>query len=134
MGDIKPAKKIIRKMVNSGKSPEEEGVLIDLKARISSLGARIQILDRRLRKLEQGALPHPFVSVVDPKRCVGCGTCERVCPAHAINVEEIARVDLDRCIGCGICIDQCPKSALSLRTLGRYSKIVKMPSRKESKE
>jgi 2-oxoacid:acceptor oxidoreductase delta subunit (pyruvate/2-ketoisovalerate family) len=129
---INHAKKIIRKGINRGRGLDREEVLRDLKNRTSSLRSRIQILDRRLRKMEQGVLPYPLIPVVDPERCVGCGLCERVCPAHAISVEESARVDLDRCMGCGICVDQCPKSALSLRPLGRYSGIVKMPSRKES--
>jgi ferredoxin len=64
--------------------------------------------------MEQFVLPYPFLAFVDQKKCIGCGLCERVCPFHAISVEETARVDSGRCTGCGACVDQCPKSALIL--------------------
>lgn len=51
--------------------------------------------------------------------CCGFKTCEKVCPADAIHVQEekYAFVDQDKCIKCGLCVTNCPKSV-----------IVKVPS------
>ena len=114
MGYVKISKRTIRKGLKRGKGPDRAGSLQDLKARTSSLRSRIQILDRRLRKMEQFVSPYPLLAFVDKEECIGCGLCEHVCPFHAISVEETARVDSGRCMGCGACVDQCPRSALSL--------------------
>ncbi len=46
-------------------------------------------------------------------RCLGCGTCEAVCPNHAIGCDE-AGVHINRqsCDGCFTCRDACPAGAL----------------------
>jgi len=49
-------------------------------------------------------------------RCIGCGTCLRVCPESALSVADSARdirIDGSRCTLCGRCIDACPTSALT---------------------
>lgn len=41
--------------------------------------------------------------------CIGCGMCQRNCPADAIHVEgKLAKVDYEKCIGCGTCKEKCP--------------------------
>lgn len=47
--------------------------------------------------------------------CMGCGTCEAVCPVRAIEVRREGRkgiylpdVDSDRCTQCGLCVKVCP--------------------------
>ncbi len=41
--------------------------------------------------------------------CIGCGICQKVCPAAAIKVENhLARVDHALCTGCGACAKKCP--------------------------
>ncbi len=51
-----------------------------------------------------------------PYGCLGLGTCERVCPFHAIRVgpDGIPRVDRQRCTGCGKCVGTCPKELIEL--------------------
>jgi len=53
----------------------------------------------------------------DPNWCIGCGACAEVCPAEAIQVEDIVedgrafrRITLhyDNCIYCGQCHAYCP--------------------------
>ncbi len=47
--------------------------------------------------------------------CLGFGTCAKVCPFHAIHVENgIATVDREICKACGKCIAVCPKHLISM--------------------
>jgi len=52
---------------------------------------------------------------VDPKTCVGCGDCIRVCPEKAITlVESKASIDKKVCIGCGECMTVCRTKSIAL--------------------
>jgi heterodisulfide reductase subunit A len=54
--------------------------------------------------------------IIDQERCSGCGLCIKVCPYHAIKMEnDVAKVDTILCRGCGICASICPSSAATLR-------------------
>jgi len=47
--------------------------------------------------------------------CMGLGTCVRVCPFGAMNMENgLAVVDVEKCVGCGACVEQCPRGVLAL--------------------
>lgn len=47
------------------------------------------------------------------EKCKGCGECEAICPAGAIDVENgKASLDKSRCIGCAQCIAVCPTAAM----------------------
>ncbi|PKO84852.1 MAG: ferredoxin III, nif-specific [Betaproteobacteria bacterium HGW-Betaproteobacteria-11] len=69
-----------------------------------------------------------FVSFLDPKKCIGCGRCYKVCPRNVLDLvergEELMDEDADDdddqmmvmtiahggdCIGCGSCGRVCPK-------------------------
>lgn len=45
----------------------------------------------------------------DPKICVACGKCSKVCPM-AIPVADVNNVSHARCLSCLECVDRCPKS------------------------
>ncbi|MDD6094577.1 MAG: glycyl-radical enzyme activating protein [Clostridia bacterium] len=44
--------------------------------------------------------------------CIGCGACERVCPAGAHTFGPTHKIDRDKCIGCLACTEACPSNAL----------------------
>ncbi len=88
-----------------------------LKQKVRTIEARLRHLNDRIGGVEPGFRPSELRAYVDPERCVGCGTCEEVCPLGAISVEEVARVDQNRCIGCGTCVAQCPRGAIELKSL-----------------
>lgn len=47
--------------------------------------------------------------------CLGYGSCARVCPAHAITIEDgLARVNPAICGGCGKCASVCPRGLIAL--------------------
>lgn len=52
--------------------------------------------------------------VIDKERCIGCGACERDCPAHALRVREKTAEWMRDCIHCGHCVAVCPKKAVSI--------------------
>ncbi|WP_419780964.1 4Fe-4S binding protein [Maridesulfovibrio sp.] len=62
----------------------------------------------------------PAVSVVDIKRCIGCGKCISTCPFGAIKEIDFrgqpkADVIETICQGCGICTSTCPQGAIQLQ-------------------
>jgi len=50
---------------------------------------------------------------IDQDRCIGCGTCEDVCPAGAIDPGSFT-VDRDACVLCFGCINNCPADAVHM--------------------
>ena len=60
--------------------------------------------------------------VIDKDKCMGCGMCQKGCPADAINkTDYIAEghklpslaIDQDKCVKCGACIATCKFGAIS---------------------
>ncbi len=53
---------------------------------------------------------------VDYKTCIGCDSCNKICPTHAITMKHlplkkqniVPEVNLSVCIFCGLCEDVCP--------------------------
>lgn len=63
----------------------------------------------------------PEVAVIDPKRCIGCSRCIRVCPTDAIlgNPKHMHAVDADRCTGCTLCTIACPMDCVDMIRIDR---------------
>ncbi len=75
--------------------------------------------------------------ILDRTKCVGCGTCSRVCPKEAIsrgpvaaarrfpNMEDIIPeiYDPKLCVFCGTCVVMCPFSALTLKKDGEIIEL-----------
>ncbi len=69
----------------------------------------------------------------DLETCIGCGTCEEICPTSAItmipgdNIGEgkkgvVPLIDYGRCCYCGFCVDVCTSSSLSMSRNYIYTK------------
>ncbi len=62
------------------------------------------------------------VSWVNEDLCVGCRTCETICPFGAIQVDpetKKSRVSEPICKGCGTCAAGCPERAITLKHFSR---------------
>jgi len=61
-----------------------------------------------------------YVPVTDYDKCIGCGTCAKVCPEQAVKMvkknegKPKPKTDLDYCKGCGICATECPVQAIKM--------------------
>lgn len=57
-----------------------------------------------------------FIRETDVAACIGCGSCEEICPVDAVSmVDEKASVEMYWCIGCGVCAVSCPSEAISIK-------------------
>lgn len=79
---------------------------------------------------------------VDPKKCIGCAKCEKVCPAKTLNEFEECLyerkaiykpfpqavpasyvVDFDKCKKCGLCVKVCSAHAIDLEEKERFQEF-----------
>lgn len=51
---------------------------------------------------------------IDPKKCIGCSACSRICPVGAISGElkHPFKIDQEKCIKCGGCYKTCKFNAI----------------------
>ena len=55
------------------------------------------------------------VPKVKKVECVGCGYCDKICPAKAITmVNKLPKIDRKKCIRCFCCQEFCPKGAMKV--------------------
>jgi heterodisulfide reductase subunit A len=61
----------------------------------------------------------PFVAVIDPEQCDGCGRCVEECAwVHAITASDggvVPTVNSAICKGCGMCVAVCASGAIQVR-------------------
>ncbi|MBQ4067582.1 MAG: Coenzyme F420 hydrogenase/dehydrogenase, beta subunit C-terminal domain [Clostridia bacterium] len=72
------------------------------------------------------------MKICEKALCSGCGLCECVCPAGAINMRPDdegftrPRVDEKKCVGCGLCEKKCPVNVrekhLPIKAYAAYTK------------
>ncbi len=79
--------------------------------------------------------------ILNREKCVGCGTCARVCPKEAISrgpvgasrrfpatADIIPEVyDPHKCVFCGTCVVMCPFGALTLKKDGKIINLADIP-------
>ena len=51
---------------------------------------------------------------IDSEKCVGCGTCEKLCPMSNIHVENGKAVAGNKCTMCYRCMSNCPQQAITI--------------------
>ena len=88
--------------------------LQELKKSAKEIEARLRSFEKRIRDVEHGLTPSVLKAIVDPDKCISCGTCQGLCPTGAISMGHVARVDPLACKGCGLCVEECPQWAISL--------------------
>lgn len=67
----------------------------------------------RAGKMEQHCDGKPGV---DSEKCVGCGSCLRICAHDAPQLENSkVNIDHEKCVGCGRCLAVCPKDAIQAK-------------------
>jgi polyferredoxin len=79
-----------------------------------------------------GALPPllarwlPYRLSINPRRCTGCGQCEKICPSFALErTKGEDKIQLNRfCTFCARCLPVCPQGAISYTLAGRPSLLI----------
>jgi 4Fe-4S ferredoxin len=79
--------------------------------------------------------------ILNRSKCVGCGTCSRVCPKEAISRGPVGAsrrfpktqdiipevYDPHKCVFCGTCVVMCPFGALTLKMDGEIVNLADIP-------
>lgn len=47
--------------------------------------------------------------------CIGCGTCERICPQQCVSCGTPYEIHQNHCLHCGLCFENCPVKAVKRR-------------------
>ena len=90
--------------IKNGKPPQEGlGIVCHL---AGLFGQRLYFL-RKTRKYTDRLK-------INSLKCIGCGTCEKLCPMGNIAVKNGIAVSGDKCTMCYRCISKCPKQAITL--------------------
>lgn len=80
----------------------------------------------RLKVFRNILLEHP---VVDHEKCIRCGECVKICPAHTMKIiknknNSYPNMTKKNCIRCWCCSEVCPQSAISKSKRPLIGKIV----------
>lgn len=69
------------------------------------------VIDKKCRALECKSMA---TLEIDPKKCKGCGLCQKHCPVEAIEGEgrNPRKIKKEKCIKCGTCLTSCPFQAI----------------------
>ncbi len=61
-------------------------------------------------------------AIVDIKECIGCGSCQSVCPVESIVVDQETGYAWSdpKCIACGACTVVCPAQCISIDSIKQW--------------
>lgn len=94
-----------------------------IKAKLAALEGMAQIKEiqvpgkvpyvepKNLFMIRQARKTLAFTPETDTDKCTQCGLCAEICPAGAINPEDVTHIDKWQCIICFACIKRCPSQA-----------------------
>ena len=105
----------------------EEQKLSEAPARLDRIALQIKNRESGIYDVKEGSLPALRSAIfplfvkwgMSPKRwhvsdaCIGCGKCERICPAKNITMSEERPKWGDNCYSCCACYHCCPMQAIS---------------------
>jgi len=80
-------------------------------------------------------MPTVKEKAIEKGLCIGCGTCEGICPTEAVKMEinekgfYIPCINEQKCINCGLCIKVCPGIGIDFKEmyLKKFNKFPKDP-------
>ena len=75
----------------------------------------IPFFTRYFKFRSQRKEPRPLF---DPLKCIGCGKCVKICPAHALVLNDELKIEANysRCIRCYCCHEVCPVEAITIES------------------
>ncbi|MEG1745307.1 MAG: DUF362 domain-containing protein, partial [Ruthenibacterium sp.] len=77
------------------------------------------ILSGAAERVMQSVAPRPSIARA---KCIGCGKCAEICPAHTIAITaQKARIDPKHCIRCFCCHEVCPVKAIDVKRFGAFN-------------
>jgi len=69
-----------------------------------------------------------FRGITSDENCVGCGTCERVCPMNNIKIVDGKSIIGDVCTTCLACFHWCPVEAIYMSKADMFGRPGKEPN------
>jgi len=65
---------------------------------------------------------------IDEEKCVGCGLCEKSCPAGAVSKvgDKLYEIDESKCIKCNACFAACPEKFSAVQKTDATVKTAEM--------
>ena len=90
-------------------------IIADLPSTLEKYGFKSiqEVIDTKLTNrvaYDKGDVPS-----VDASKCSKCGTCSRVCPYFAIEMDGLPKFNPEKCFRCGLCVSKCPLKALTYK-------------------
>ncbi len=74
------------------------------------------------------------IAVVDKSKCIGCASCEMVCPTEAIHIGGDFKAWTDEnCIACGACCAVCPTQCITIESIAVWKAKVAEELAKQKK-
>jgi len=100
-----------------------------------------RLIDEKEEHVKVQFLTESLELILNRDKCVGCGTCARVCPKEAISRGPVGAsrrfpttgdiipevYDPKKCVFCGTCVIMCPFGALTLKKDGKIINLEDIP-------
>ena len=90
-------------------------ILADLPATLEKYGFKSiqEVIDTQLK--HKTVYDKADVPSCEVSKCSKCGTCARICPYFAIEMDGTPKFNPDKCFRCGLCVSKCPTKALTYK-------------------